>query len=357
MTRLRAHELPSKPKRPEAVDERAVVTVLRVPPESSGMRLDRFVQSQLKRTSRTRAQEIIRRGAYSPDARLLRPSDRVRAEQHILLWRDPWDEEGVDTPLPVLFEDASLLAVDKPAGVPVHPTARYYRSTVVKLLEVQRPGDKQWLAHRLDRETSGVLLLTRTAQADRHVKKQFAGIDPARDKPSPRRFVEKTYLAIARGWVEEDAFVVDVPLEEDSASTLRVKMRVAAPGQGLVARTRCTILGRRVRSSTGERYSLVACDLETGRQHQIRVHLASVGLPLVGDKLYGQDERMHARGADGELTEEDIAALELPRHALHAHVLVLDHPEEAGRRVRIESALAPDLQAFWEELGQDPHDP
>src|SRR5687768_4633363 len=133
------HELTQEPLRPHGVDERAVVTVLRVPPECTGMRLDRFVQSQLKRTSRTRAQEIIKRGAYSPEARLLRPSDRVRAEQHILLWRAPWDEDAVDRKLPILFEDHALLAIDKPSGVPVHPTARYYRSTVVKLLEVARP--------------------------------------------------------------------------------------------------------------------------------------------------------------------------------------------------------------------------
>ena len=92
------------------MDERAVVTVLRVPPESAGMRLDRFVQSQLKRTSRTRAQAIIENSAFSPDAKSLRPSDRVRAEQHVLLWRPPWDEEEPADPLPILFEDDAVPA-------------------------------------------------------------------------------------------------------------------------------------------------------------------------------------------------------------------------------------------------------
>src|SRR5689334_21408258 len=137
--------------RPDDVPEGSVVTVLRVPPEARGMRLDRFVQSQLKRTSRTRAQAIVARGAYAPDGRLLRGNDRVKSEQCILLWRAPWDEQAPDLELPILFEDEHLLAVDKPANVPVHPTARYHSSTVVKRLESAR-GERLMLAHRLDRE-------------------------------------------------------------------------------------------------------------------------------------------------------------------------------------------------------------
>ncbi|MFO0555583.1 MAG: RluA family pseudouridine synthase [Polyangiaceae bacterium] len=349
MSRLRVGELSERPTRPPGVDERAVVTVLRVPPEAAGMRLDRFVQSQLKRTSRTRTQVIITASAFGPDARPLRASDRVRAEQLILLWRAPWDEEDVDRELPVLFEDSELIAVDKPPNVPVHPTARYYRSTVVKLIERMRPGERNFLAHRLDRETSGVLLLSKTPSADRHVKKQFAGIDPATDKPARARLVEKTYVAIARGEPPADRFRVEVPLEEDPTSSLRVKMRVAKPGEGLTAATGCTVLERRVHPETGARYALVACDLETGRQHQIRVHLASVGLPLVGEKLYGGDDGLFARGADGELTEADHATLELPRHALHASVLSLLHPV-SNERLRIEAPLPADLAAFFDAL-------
>src|SRR5262249_16484579 len=131
--------------RPEGVPEGSVVTVLRVPPEGAGMRLDRFVQSQLKRTSRTRAQAIVARGAYSPEAGRLRGNDRVKAEQCILLWRAPWDEQAPAIDLPVLYEDEHLLAIDKPAGVPVHPTARYHSSTVVKRLEAARGGQRLML--------------------------------------------------------------------------------------------------------------------------------------------------------------------------------------------------------------------
>lgn len=365
MTRISARQLSGSEgpfgrgvpvRRPDEVPEGSVVTVLRVPPEVAGMRLDRFVQSQLKRTSRTRAQAIIRRGAYSPDARPLRGNDRVQAEQCILLWRPPWDEKAPPTDLRILYEDDHLLAVDKPAGVPVHPTARYHASTVVKLLEAARPDDHLRLSHRIDRETSGVLLLARTSEADRRVKAQFEeksrfrGADHdsgpgAADPPG----VIKHYLAITWGWPEADVFRLDAPLELDPRSRYKVKMRPAREGTGLHAATRCEVLGRRMRPETGRRYALVRCALETGRQHQIRVHLASVGLPLVGDKLYGPDDELFARGADGALTDEDRAALELGRHALHAALLELDHPMSGGR-VRIESSLPADLAAFWASL-------
>jgi 23S rRNA pseudouridine1911/1915/1917 synthase len=349
MTRISARELAgtsgpfgrgTQVVRPEEVPEGSVVTVLRVPPESAGMRLDRFVQSQLKRTSRTRAAEIVARGAYSPEARRLRGSDRVRPEQCILLWRAPWDEQAPDTAIPVLHEDDALLAVNKPPSLPVHPTARYHKSTVIKMMEAARPGERLFLAHRLDRETSGVLLLCRTPEADRTVKAQF----------EERTGVLKRYVAIAWGWPERDDFRVELPLELDGASRYKVKMRVAPPGRGLASATACEVLGRRADPLTGRRYSMIQCTLETGRQHQIRVHLASSGLTLVGDKLYGPDEGLFARGADGELTDDDRRALELDRHALHAALLELTHPM-TGERVRIEAPLSDDLRTFWNALG------
>jgi len=329
-------------RRPDDVPEGSVVTVLRVPPEVAGMRLDRFVQSQLKRTSRTRAAQIVARGAYSPDARRLRGNDRVKPEQCILLWRAPWDEQAPLASLPVLYEDEHLLAIDKPAGVPVHPTARYHNSTVVKVLEASRGGESLKLSHRIDRETSGVLLLARTSEADRKVKAQFEGRSGART-------VHKRYAALVWGWPVETTFRVELPLELDPQSRYKVKMRVAAGPGALTAATACEVHGRRVDPGSRRRYALVRCVLETGRQHQIRVHLAALGTPIVGDKLYGPDEGLFARGADGVLTDDDRQLLELDRHALHAELLELDHPID-GHRVRIESPLPADLQAFWDRL-------
>jgi 23S rRNA pseudouridine1911/1915/1917 synthase len=232
--------------------------------------------------------------------------------------------------------------------IPVHPTARYFRSTVVKLLAAVRPDERFYLAHRLDRETSGVLLLTKTKEADRHVKKQFAGLDPATGRPTGVRYVEKRYVAISRGEPRHDTFTIDEPLAPDDSSGLRVKMRTTRDG-GQEAITICTVLERRRAAATGEPFAVVACDLLTGRQHQIRVHLASVGLPLVGDKLYGADDDVFRRGADGTLTDEDRARLGLERHALHAQRLSLLHPA-TGERTVFESPLPPDLARFLATL-------
>src|ERR1700677_1195447 len=147
MTRLRAAE--STFVRPPGVPEGSVVSVFRVPPEVAGQRLDVFLQSQLRRTSRTRTQAILRGSAYDPDGRPLLKNDRVRAEQHILLWRPPWDETPVPTEIPILYEDDALLVVDKPAHLPVHPTARYYRNTLIRLLSDARPGKFLSLVHRI----------------------------------------------------------------------------------------------------------------------------------------------------------------------------------------------------------------
>src|SRR3954470_24172083 len=171
VTRLRIAD--EVARRPDDIPAQAVVTVLRVPPEAAGMRLDLFVQTQLKRTSRTRTQEIVRRSAFGADGQRLRTNDRVFAEQRVLLWREPWDEIAVPTELPVLYEDDHFFAIAKPAGVPVHPTARYHHNTVVKLLALARGAETFTLAHRLDRETSGVLLLAKTREADRRIKRQL----------------------------------------------------------------------------------------------------------------------------------------------------------------------------------------
>jgi 23S rRNA pseudouridine1911/1915/1917 synthase len=340
MTRISTHDLPDDVLvvRPEGLPSDSVVTVLRVPPELAGMRLDRFVQSQMKRTSRTRAQFIVTKSAFSPSARPLRSNDRVRAEQLILLWRAPWDEQAPDVAISVLYEDAELVAIDKPPGIPVHPTARYHKSTVIKLLEAARDGERLFLAHRIDRETSGVLLLSRTKEADRHIKRQF----------EERDTVTKSYLAIARG-SPPASFRVELPLWLDSTSRYKVKMAVALPGHGLTAATGFEVVERRVNPSTHQAYALVRCALETGRQHQIRVHLAASGWPIVGDKLYGPDEDLFARGADHVLTPEDLAVLELERHALHAAELSLTHPT-TGERVHVVAPLPLDMHEFWKGL-------
>src|SRR5271165_6447356 len=188
MTRVRSSEL--RFVRPEGVSEASVVSAFRVPPEAEGRRLDVFVHSQLHRTSRTRAQTIVRTSAYDVDGRRLKPNDRVRAEQEILLWRAPWDETPVPVDVPVLYEDEHLLAVDKPPLLPVHPTARYHKNTLIKVLQAARPEEPFLsLGHRLDRETSGVMLISKSRAGDRALKKMLEA----------REGIDKRYLAITWG--------------------------------------------------------------------------------------------------------------------------------------------------------------
>jgi 23S rRNA pseudouridine1911/1915/1917 synthase len=347
--------------RPSGVPDDAIVRVLRVPPEGAGVRLDVFLSGALRNTSRTRAKLIAEHSAFSPGGRRRKASERVRAEDHIVLWRRPVDDVDPELELPVLFEDEHLLVLDKPANLTVHPTARHHHATVTKILQQRYPGQRLQLIHRLDRETSGVLLVAKTPAAERAFKMKFEGIVPVVRPPrvtraerrqprlrlgapveAPRqRLVDKEYYAIC--WGPVDGGLIDLPLEADPINPLRVKMRVAAPGQGLDARTDVEVLAR----CPG--YSLVRCFLFTGRQHQIRVHLSARGYPVVGDKLYGPDDRLLARGADGELTEDDLRRLELPRHALHAWRYRLEHAI-TGELLELRSPLPPDLVAFWQSV-------
>jgi 23S rRNA pseudouridine1911/1915/1917 synthase len=344
--------------RPMGVAEGAVLSVFRVPPELAGQRLDVFLQGQLKRTSRTRTQFIVRNSAFDVLGKRLRPNHRVQAEEHVLLWRPPWDEDPVPTEVPIVYEDQHLFAVNKPALLPVHPTARYYKNTLIKVLKEARPGAFVSLGHRLDRETSGVLVCAKTPESDRAFKKRIEG----------RTGIDKTYRAITWGVPDPargpnvgavvtpaddgpGAFRFERSLELDTEGRYRVKMRLGTGDSALSAATRFLVEQTRTLSD-GRCYALVRCELETGRQHQIRIHLASLGTPIVGDKLYGPDESCFARAADGELTADDLAMLELPRHALHAARLAFDHPI-LGTPLAIEAPLPDDLRAFWDALGSE----
>ena len=325
--------------RPGGVDEQATARMLRVAPEFAGTRLDVFLHLTLRSTSRTRAKRIAEQAAFDVEGRRMRPNQRLRAEEHIVLWRVPVDELDETLRLPELYRDAHLLAIDKPAGLTVHPTASHYHHTVIKMLEHRYPGQYASLIHRLDRDTSGVLLIALSPQADRAFKRLLEATITVPEGKSCE--VTKTYHAITWGTPPEG--LVDLPLERDPQNSLRVKMRVAAPGTGLEAGT----LVRHLDVCAG--YALIECRLLTGRQHQIRAHLAALGSAVVGDKLYGPDERLHARAADGELTEADRKLLELPRQALHAARYELWHAL-TWQRLDVRAPLAPDLEAFWQRV-------
>jgi 23S rRNA pseudouridine1911/1915/1917 synthase len=186
------------------------------------------------------------------------------------------------------------------------------------------------------------MLVSKTKAFDRALKKQLAA----------RHQVEKTYTAITWGLPDRGdgarAFRYVLGMQLDEHNRLGVKMRASdAPGALHAVTTFDVEAARRTRG--GRLYARVKCGLETGRQHQIRLHLASLGAPVVGDKLYGPDDRTFARAADGELTPDDAEMLELPRHALHAARLALSHPI-TGAPLVIEAPLPRDMAEFWEAL-------
>ncbi|MBW2731707.1 MAG: RluA family pseudouridine synthase [Deltaproteobacteria bacterium] len=292
-----------------------------------GWRIDRFVQARIPRLSRTRIQQMLR-AQEQLGGEVLRPAMRVRAGQRLILLRPAPDEPDVPRHFEVLYEDEFLIAIDKPAGLPVHATARYHRNTLTAVLRERYAAEEQVprLVHRIDRETSGVLLLARRRDVESALKQALAA-----------RSVHKAYLAITWGDPGPSG-MIDAPIGPDPESGIRVKMRARA--DGLPSRTRY----RRLAVKGG--YALVEAYPETGRQHQIRVHLASLGTPIVGDKLYGPDPSCMLEHLETGWTEALAARLELPRHALHAARICFEHPVHR-KSMTVESPFPGDLDSFW----------
>ena len=312
--------------------EREVITLdFPVPAECGGWRLDHFLKRRIGRLSRTKIQGIIREQISFPDGRRARPSSAVRAGERIILRRPAPVEPDVPRTFSILFEDDTVIAIDKPAGLPMHTTAKFWKNTLSALLRERYPDEPVHMAHRIDRETSGVLLLARTREAARFLTLAFA-----------RRQVSKTYLAVVRGAPPDDG-VIDQPLGLLDTKS-RVMMGAMPTGSGLTAVTRFRVLRRFAA------HALVEASPETGRQHQIRVHLAGLGHPLVGDKLYGASEALFMRACDEGVTPELLEAFDgLPRHALHAHRLIFPHPR-TREPVTVESPLAADLVDYMQRL-------
>src|SRR5262249_7311461 len=197
----------------------------------------------------------------------------------------------------VISDDGDVLALDKPAGLPMHPTAKYHFGTLTMLLREKFPGEPLQIAHRLDRETSGLVLVARGMLAARGLKMAFA-----------ERRVKKRYLALVHGEVAEGIGTIDLPLRL-SDRALQIKM--GGDARGLPSVTRF----RRVEKLRG--HTLLECRPETGRQHQIRAHLAAMGHPIVGDKLYGEDESLFTAFCDQGWSDELESRLGLARQALH----------------------------------------
>jgi 23S rRNA pseudouridine1911/1915/1917 synthase len=312
----------------ESVPRDIIRIAIRVPPECDGWRLDHFLKYRIGRLSRTRIQSIIESQIVLPGRRS-RSAAAVHVGETIQLNRPAPVEPDVPRTFTVLFEDADVIVIDKPAGLPMHTTAKFWRNTLVAVLRERYPDQHTEICHRIDRETSGVMLIARTSAAGSKLKTAFA-----------RRWIHKRYLALVKGQ-PPDHGIIDQPIKlMDSPTHL---MMGAAP-DGLAAVTRFDVVQRFAE------HALVAANPETGRQHQIRVHLAGLGHPLVGDKLYGAGEKYFMESCDGGMTAELLARFDgLPRHALHAERLTFPHPG-SGLDMTVVSPLPADLTRYMSQL-------
>ena len=300
-----------------------------------GWRLDRALADALPSLSRERLKVLVKSGALSAGTTLHRdPATKVRGDEvFALAVPEPAEahNEAQNIPLVVVYEDEHLLVIDKPAGMVVHPAAGNRDGTLVNALlhhcgpslsgigGVARPG----IVHRIDKDTSGLLLVAKSDVAHEGLSRQFAD-----------HSIERVYAAIVTGVPVMLTGTIDAPLAR--SETDRKKVAVVKNGRGKRAVTHW-----KLRTALRDA-ALVECRLETGRTHQVRVHLASIGHPLLGDPVYGRSPKQRQR--------ELLARLEFRRQALHAEALGFVHPV-TNARLSFASALPSDMQELFSALG------
>ena len=302
--------------------------------EGSGERLDVFVARRCPRLSRNVVQRLIRERRVTVGGRTGRAGQRLEQGDRVLV-RMPPEEPDVlrpePIPLTILYEDEDLLVIDKPAGLTVHPAAGLpagqagvRRGTLAAALLAYRPEladvggpERPGIVHRLDRDTSGLLVVAKNEAARTALARQWK-----------EREVEKGYLALLHGRLEPSEGVIDAPIGRDP----RHRQRMAVVEGGRAARTAYRVRRYLPAGQAGrDVYSLVEVTPSTGRTHQIRVHFAALGHPLVGDRVYGRPSAV------------------LSRQFLHAHRLAFRHPVD-GRPLEFESPLPEDLRQALERL-------
>jgi 23S rRNA pseudouridine1911/1915/1917 synthase len=334
--------IPRYPGQPPKDFSRPIETLdLRVDMRQAGMRLDRALCSFLHWRSRSSIHRLIAAGMVELEGRRARPSTRVQWGEHIVVHiprqNQPAPDPATELPIPILHEDRWMVAVDKPPGVAVHPSGRRIVNTLIHFLHrrYRRPDLPEHdvvprLLHRIDRETSGVVAVGLDEQFHAQVARQFE-----------ERTVAKTYLAVVHGCPTPVDGRIDLGIGPAHRSSVRLKLEARRDGSGFPAMTDYRVVRR------SAQFSLVELRPRTGRTHQLRVHMAAIGCPLVGDKIYGQEDHVFLDSLAGRLTDADRTALVLDRHALHAHRLRFFHPGR-GSELELEAPLPPDMAALVE---------
>jgi len=324
----------------------------------TGTRLDRFLSEQFSELSRSRAKTLIKTGAASIDGT---PTDDPRAgvvegKTYTLEMPAPVAAvpEPEDIPLDILFEDEDLIVLNKPAGMAVHPAPGSWTGTLVNALlhhcEGQLPGiggvERPGIVHRLDKFTTGVMVAAKTEAAHHGLSAQFAD-----------HSIERAYRAITRGAPRPLKGSVETRIARSSAD--RKKMAVVRNPEGGAGRHAITHYQTKAqyglldKSSGLPAAAMIECRLETGRTHQIRVHMAHIGAPLIGDQVYGKNRGIKSWGSGEGHIAGTSTARKFPRQALHAAVLGFFHPV-TGETVRYEQSLPDDMAELVAALQRMP---
>ena len=309
--------------------------------EDAGKRLDQFLVAHLPETSRARIQQMIEQQLVLVNDAMARASLRLRGGERIAVLGSasppPLRAMAEDIPLDIVFEDAELAVVNKPAGMTVHAGAgatedvRHHGTLVNALLHhfgqlssvggELRPG----IVHRLDKATSGLLVVAKSDEAHRRLARQFV-----------RRQVKKKYIALVHGWLKQDHGTISSSISRDPVRRTRMTTKRSG-GREAITHYR---VERRLDSPFGK-FTLLEVRIDTGRTHQIRVHLASLRHSVVGDTLYG---------APREIGGKQAGRLSLPRNFLHAAALQFQHPR-SGEPLSFSASLPAELEDFLHQLG------
>lgn len=296
--------------------------------DKPGERLDKALAETRPELSRAQWQKAIKEGQVLWQSRPVKASLLLRGgEQLTITLPNPTTEPqlvGQDIPLDIRYEDENILVINKPAGMVVHPGAGQEKGTLVHavlghcpnlslLNDESRPG----IVHRLDKESSGLILVAKNEAALHYLQNQFK-----------RRTVKKVYLALVEGHIQPPQALIDAPIGRD----IRQRKRMSVISPNITAPSRPAQTSYQLLETVGD-FSLVSCRPLTGRTHQIRVHLAYIGYPIVGDKVYGRRKQR----------------LTLDRHFLHATTLTFKLPG-SGRELTCHSELPPELQELLNQL-------
>ncbi|MGC1373842.1 MAG: RluA family pseudouridine synthase [Candidatus Sulfotelmatobacter sp.] len=320
----------------------------------SGKRLDQFLATRLENVSRARVQQLISAEKVLVDDSPVKPSSKLRGGATITILgepaRAPLKAVAEEIPLDIVYEDADLAVINKPAGMMVHAGAgatdeARHRGTLVNALLHHmkslsgmggelRPG----IVHRLDKETSGLIVVAKNDAAHRRLSEQFAA-----------REIKKKYIALVHGWVKKDSETITQNISRDRVRRTRMTTRLQG-GRTAITHYR---VDRRLDTKFGK-FTLLEVKIDTGRTHQIRVHMSAMGHPLVGDTTYGAPKEIPNRSnsplpAKPARNAAASTPIKLPRNFLHAAELEFRHPR-TGETIALKAHLPPELQNFLKKL-------